>query len=57
MNNKELIEEVKRNVIAYLAVAERLKFPKEEVEKQINLYLDEMKKLMNEDEGEERETN
>jgi len=33
----------------YLQIAEKLEFPKEEVEKQVNLYLDEINKLNSEE--------
>ncbi len=53
MNEKQQIERIKQEIALYLKIAERLKFPKEEVENQINLYLDELKKLLGGEEQKE----
>ena len=44
-NKKEQIERIKQELALYLQIAERFEFPKEEIEKQINLYLDEISRL------------
>lgn len=51
MSNKEQVEQIKQELALFLRLSERLEFPKEEVEKQINLYPDELKKLMDEEEN------
>lgn len=42
---QQQIERLKAELAAYLEIAERLGFPKEEVEKQINLYLDDLNQI------------
>ncbi|HRE51133.1 MAG TPA: hypothetical protein PK339_06925 [Flavitalea sp.] len=44
--NKELIELVKLELAAYLRIAEKLNFPAAEVEKQVNMYLEEIYELL-----------
>lgn len=49
MNDKEKqIERIKRELILYLKIAEKLEIPKKDVEKQVNLYLDDLNKLKKE---------
>lgn len=51
-NKKEQIERIKQELALYLKIAERLDFPKKEIEKQIDLYLDNLNKLKSNDEKE-----
>ena len=44
-NKNEQIERIKKELALYLKIAERLDFPKEEIERQVNLYLDNLNKL------------
>lgn len=44
-DKKEQIERIKQELALYIKIAERLDFPKEEIEKQVNLYLDNINKL------------
>ena len=40
------IERIKQELTLYLIIAERLNFPKEEVERQVNLYLEDIAGLL-----------
>lgn len=50
---KEQIERIKQELALYLKIAERLGFSKKEIEKQVNLYLDNINKL-NDDKNEKQ---
>lgn len=44
-DKEKQIERIKEELALYLRIAERLGFPKNEIEKQVNLYLDSLNKL------------
>lgn len=43
----EQIERIKMELSLFLEIAQKLNFPEEEIEKQINLYLDSINELKN----------